>query len=346
MTETFTSPSGDIGVDLDALRKYMAGELPEIDTSELRIELISGGRSNLTYRLTVGTRSWVLRRPPLGHVLATAHDMAREYRVMSALAPTAVPVPEVVLLCDDPHLIGAPFYLMRDVAGTVYRTGADTADLGPVRARRISFALIDALAELHTIEPHAVGLEGLGHPEGYLTRQLQRWSKQLAASRSRELPDLGRLRDRLMGAVPPDRAGAVVHGDYRLDNTIVADDDSLAAIVDWELSTVGDPLADLGLFAAYWDGLAEMPGNPLAGGVSAEAGFASSAELLRRYGRRAGADLSDLSWYLAFGFFKVAAILEGIHFRYRQGKTVGSGFEHIGALVEPIAAHGLSAIND
>ncbi|WP_325098325.1 phosphotransferase family protein [Nocardia gipuzkoensis] len=346
MTETSPSPGDDVGVDLDALRQYLGSELAEIDTSALRVELIAGGRSNLTYRLTDGTRRWVLRRPPLGHVLATAHDMAREYRVMSALAPTAVPVPDVVLLCDDPHLIGAPFYLMREVAGTVYRTRADTAHLGPARARRISFALVDALAELHTIGPHAVGLEGLGHPEGYLCRQLQRWSKQLAASRSRDLPDLGRLRDRLMRAVPPDRAGAVVHGDFRLDNTIVAEDDSLAAIVDWELSTIGDPLADLGLFAAYWDGLAEMPGNPLSGGVSADAGFAPSAELLRRYGSQTGADLSDLSWYLAFGFFKVAAILEGIHFRYRQGKTVGSGFERIGALVEPIAAHGLSALSD
>ncbi|MFD3430767.1 phosphotransferase family protein [Nocardia fluminea] len=336
--------TGEIGLDGAALAQLLHQELPHLEIGQLQIELIAGGRSNLTYRIGDGRHRWILRRPPLGHVLATAHDMAREYRVMSALGPTAVPVPEVVLLHDDSAAIGAPFYLMKEVAGTVYRTRADTDRLGPQRAHAISYRLIDAMAELHQVEPQAVGLDNFGNPRDYLGRQIRRWSKQLAASHSRPLPDLERLRELLAAATPGDRRGTVIHGDYRLDNTLIAGE-SVAAVVDWELSTVGDPLADLGLFAAYWDGLPDVPGNPLAGGVHPAAGFASSTELLHRYSDHTGTDLSDMAWYLAFGFFKVAAILEGIHFRYRQGQTVGDGFDTIGTLVEPIAAQGLAALS-
>ncbi|MBO0892722.1 MAG: phosphotransferase family protein, partial [Acidothermales bacterium] len=276
--------------------------------------------------------------------LATAHDMRREYTVMAALAKTDVPVPAMVLLHEDADVLGAPFYLMADVPGTVYRSERQTARLGAERARLLSYALVDVLAALHAVAPDAVGLTDFGRPDGYLTRQLKRWRTQLDASRSRDLPALDELHARLSAGIPVTHRHTVVHGDYRLDNTIVSDDDRIVAVVDWEMATLGDPLADLGLLAVYWDALTEIPETPLRGGVTREAGFPPASELAERYAARTGTDLTDLPWYIAFGHFKLAVIAEGIHYRNLQGKTVGPGFDTIGEAVVPLSQRGLTIL--
>ena len=282
----------------------------------------------------------MLRRPPLGHVLATAHDMRREYRVLRALAPTPVPVPRTVLECPDADVLGAPFYVMEQVDGVVYRTAADLALLDADGARRLGHAFVDALADLHVVDPAAVGLADFGRPDGYLARQVRRWTAQLAASRSREVPGFALLADRVAGTVPVTQRASIVHGDYRLDNAIVAADDPgrLRAVLDWEMAALGDPLADLALFALYWQGWG-VRDNPIAA-TPADHGFPSAAAAgaaLRRAHRPRPRRRRLVS---AFACFKLAVICEGIHYRHVQGLTVGEGFDRIGALVPAIVAAG------
>lgn len=332
------------GLDLDRLHAHLAPAHPGPPLGPLSAQLIAGGKSNLTYRVTDGRSRWVLRRPPLGHVLATAHDMAREYRVISALAPTEVPVPATHLLCEDPAVLGAPFYLMEEVHGTVYRTAEDTAGLGAERARRISAHLVDVLGVLHAVDPAEVGLADFGRPEGYMARQVERWRRQFEASRSREIKGMDELYERLRGSVPGAQRVAVVHGDYRLDNAVFGPDDRVAAVLDWEMATLGDPLADLGLMQVYWEISRELPDNPVASAVSAETGFPPMAELVARYAERSGLDITPLPWYAAFARYKLAIIAEGIHYRFTQGKTVGGGFSHLGAMVPPLVAAALESL--
>jgi aminoglycoside phosphotransferase (APT) family kinase protein len=334
------------GLDTTRLGAYLAREHPGLAAGPLTAELISGGRSNLTYAVSDGAAEWVLRRPPLGHVLATAHDMGREHRVITALGPTDVPVPRTYLHCADTDVIGAPFYLMERVPGTVYRTEEQTATLGPDRARSVSYALIKTLGDLHAVDPDAVGLGDFGRPAGYMARQVARWRKQLEGSHNRELPDLDTLFSRLVDTVPVTQRHGVVHGDYRLDNTMVSDDDfRIAAVLDWEMATLGDPLADLGLLSVYWDAAGEA-GTIVASGITPENGFPPVSELLDSYAERSGLDLTPLPWYVAFGYFKLAVILEGIHFRFLQGKTVGEGFDVVGEVVPKLAASGLAALKN
>ncbi|MGM1061965.1 phosphotransferase family protein [Saccharothrix sp. Mg75] len=325
------------GLDLDRLAAHLG-------TGPLTGELIPGGRSNLTYRVTDGTHRWVLRRPPLGHVLATAHDMGREHRVISALAGTAVPVPGVELLCEDVDVLGAPFYLMEEVPGQALRHRDQCPWMTPDKARALSDRLVDVLADLHAVDPAEVGLSDFGRPEGFLTRQVTRWGKQLDASRSRDLPGIDELRDRLARTVPRSARATIVHGDYRLDNVLVTDDPlDIGAVLDWEMATLGDPLADVGLLCVYWNGIGAREDDPITGTVPTLPGFATADEMVRRYAERSGADVSDLAWYTAFAYFKLAVILEGIHFRFTRGKTVGAGFDQIGHLTLPLVGQGLAA---
>ena len=319
------------GLDLDALAAFL-GRGP------LTAELIAGGRSNLTYLVRDAERGWIVRRPPLGHVLATAHDMAREYRVISALAHTDVPVPQTYELCEDDAVIGAPFYVMEYVQGPIYRSAAAAAALGPERLTALAGELGRVLARLHTTDPATVALADFGRPEGYLERQLRRWSKQLDASRSRELPGIDELRDRLAAALPPAPRAAIVHGDYRLDNVIFGPDDRIAAVVDWEMATLGDPLTDIGALLLYWELL--VTGQGLFGRVPPGAEFPDTSALLEPYLAAGGAPLDHLPWYLAFATFKLAVISEGIHYRFQAGQTVGAGFERLGAAVPVLVARG------
>ncbi|MER6134623.1 phosphotransferase family protein [Streptomyces sp. NPDC001815] len=332
------------GLDLDRLRRLLDGERPGLVHGPLTGRLIEGGRSNLTYAVTDGTAKWVVRRPPLGHVLATAHDMKREHRVISALHPTAVPVPRTRLLCEDVEVLGAPFYVMDFVEGTPYRTAEQLAPLGPERTRGAVLGLVDTLVELHAVDPAEVGLADFGRPEGFLDRQLRRWGKQLDASRNRELAGIDELHAALGRDLPRSPTATVVHGDYRLDNVLIGEDDEIKAILDWEMSTLGDPLTDLGLLVMYSMPLG-LPDSPVSTTATA-AGHPEPAELIERYATRSGRDVTAVAWYTAFAWFKLAVILEGIHYRYTLGQTVGAGFDRIGDLVPVFIEHGLTTLQE
>jgi aminoglycoside phosphotransferase (APT) family kinase protein len=336
------------GLDLGRLRAHLDAAAPGVVAAPLTGEVIAGGRSNLTYLVGDGTAEWVVRRPPLGHVLATAHDMGREYRVMAALFGTAVPVPRMVLLVEDPEVIGAPFYVMEYVRGAVLRDPADLERLGPEPARELVLSTVDVLADLHAVDPAAVGLAEFGRPAGFNSRQVRRWKRQLDASRSRDVPGIERLHDRLAAAVPECAAGAIVHGDYRLDNVIVGDDravPAIRAVLDWEMSTLGDPLADVALMLVY----AGRP-MPSSRGMDrpplAVPGHPTIDDMVARYAARSGRDVSNLRWYVAFAAFKLAVILEGVHYRYVRGQTVGEGFERMGEAVAPLVEQGLRTLED
>src|SRR6266511_1986288 len=304
------------GLDLARLRSYLDRTRPGLLRGPLSGQLIGGGRSNLTYRVTDGTSRWVVRRPPLGHVLPTAHDMAREHRVISALASTEVPVPRTVLLCEEPTVIGAVFFVMAEAPGTVYRRREQTDVLSAGDRERLAHTLVDTLAALHRVDPDRVGLGDFGRPQGYLDRQVRRWSRQLEQSRSRDLAGIEELRRRLQQRPPITQRDSIAHG---------------------------DPLADLGLLLVYWDGLGSLD-NPIVDAVGERAGFPAGAALAGRYARRTGLDLDDLPWYVGFGYYKLAVILEGIHYRYVCGQTVGDGFDRVGAVVQPLARMGLDAV--
>ena len=322
------------------------------------IQLIAGGRSNLTYRLAVsgpgGDRLLVLRRPPLGHVLPTAHDMSREFRVLSALAGTQVPVARPVAFCDDIEIIGAPFYLMEYVPGAVLRSRQDTSVLTEPQAAELSERLADMLAAIHGVDVEAVGLGSLGRGAGYLTRQLGRWQRQWELSKTREVPGYDHLVARLTGTLPPEGETTLVHGDFRLDNVLVtvAPQPRITAVVDWEMATLGDPLADLGLTLVYWTDPGEegwlepdqetlgsaTPGPGLRTDATTSPGFLTGAEFAAGYAQRTGRDISRIGYYVAFGYFKLAVVLEGIHARYLQHQTVGEGFEREGLAVPTLVA--------
>jgi len=327
-----------------ALAAWMAGH-GLADLGELRdVQLISGGRSNLTYRLTLDGGQVVLRRPPLGHVLPTAHDMSREYRVLSALSGTAVPVPQPLAICTDPDVVGAPFYLMRHVDGLVLRTMQDGELLSVEQAAELSELLAQMMAAIHGVDLAAAGLTDFGRPEGYLARQLSRWQRQWELSNTREMPGYADLVARLTAGLPDQATaeGTLVHGDFRLDNTLVrlTTPARIAAVVDWEMSTLGDPLADLGLTLSYWadDSGKAFPDVNVGATVTALPGFYSRAQLAARYAELTGRDVSGIGYYIAFGYFKLAVVLEGIHARYLLNQTVGEGFENEGPAVPVLIA--------
>jgi aminoglycoside phosphotransferase (APT) family kinase protein len=365
------------GLNLPAVLRWLDQQAGNVVGEQVQARLIAGGRSNLTYLLDDGERQVVLRRPPLGHVLATAHDMGREFTVIDALADTPVPVPKALALCTDPAVNEAPFYLMSYVEGQVVDSADRTFD--PAGKRQLARSMMTTLAELHEVDPAAVGLADFGRPEGFLSRQLSRWWKQLEASRSRELPGIERLRDLLSADVPGTQGDGIVHGDYRLGNLLVApagtlpanspadtspvadsptdadaDGDSDAngrgqavrAVLDWEMSTLGDPLADLGLLLAYWDVLATLPSNAAVTDVGPLQGYPDGATLTAWYAeRRPALDLSRLSWYKTFGLFKLAVILEGVHYRYTLGQTVGDNFDQVGIVVPALVDAGLATLD-
>ena len=324
------------------LNETVGGEPSEL----VDIQLIAGGRSNLTYRLTVAgasqSRLLVLRRPPLGHVLPTAHDMGREYRVLSGLSGTQVPVARPVAFCDDTDVIGAPFYLMEHVPGAVLRTRQDMVGLTEVQSRELSEGLADMLAAIHGVDVEAAGLSGLGRGAGYLTRQLNRWQRQWELSVTREVPGYGELVARLTDRLPAEGEATLVHGDFRLDNVLVtvAPRPRITAVVDWEMATIGDPLADLGLTLVYWTDPGEEGWlkRDVSTDATASPGFLSRAEFAAGYAERTGRDISRIGYYVAFGYFKLAVVLEGINARYLQHQTVGEGFDQDGIAVPTLVA--------
>jgi aminoglycoside phosphotransferase (APT) family kinase protein len=338
------TPTDPPGLDLGRLRAYLDEQRPGLVTGELSAEVVQGGRSNLTYVVSDGAGRWVVRRPPLGHVLPTAHDMAREFRVISGLHDTAVPVPGAVLLCQDTGVLGAQFYVMEFVPGTPYRSDKQLAALGTTRTRAIADELVDTLVDLHAVDPAEAGLGDFGRPDGFLERQLRRWKKQLDGSRSRDLPGVDTLHDRLAARLPVSGPPSIVHGDYRLDNVLVDGDDRITAVLDWEMSTLGDPLTDVALLVAYAE--RDKVSLQMVSNASSAPGYPSTDEVVARYAQRSGRDVSALNWYVSFAFFKLAVILEGIYFRYSKGQTVGAGFENVGSGVVPLIAHGNESLKE
>jgi aminoglycoside phosphotransferase (APT) family kinase protein len=306
----------------------------------LSFERISGGHSNLTYgvRDAAGGR-WALRRPPLGKRLGSAHDMGREHRVVSALAPTPVPVAPVVGLCEDESVNEAPFYVMEFVEGPILR-GLAEADAFPDEAdrRAIGERVADTLVGIHAVDPDAVGLGELGRKEDYVARQLHRWQGQWEKSKTRELAAIDAVHERLAARIPEQGPATLVHGDYRLDNMILSPRGEVAAVVDWELCTLGDPLADVGLLMVYWPEAGEelvALGQP----ATLAPGFPGRDELKARYTERSGRDLSQLDFFVALGYWKLAVILEGVYARYAAGQygKVDPGIEEFARLVERLA---------
>lgn len=337
-----TSPKG---LDLEAFAKWLSQTQPDLlDLSAgLNASLITGGKSNLTYTVTDGTTEVIVRRPPLGHVLATAHDMAREHRVMDALAGSAVPVPKMFGLCEDINVIGAPFYVMEKAEGEAYQFAKQLADHSPERVRVISERLVDTLVDLHAVDYREVGLAEFGRPEGYLERQVARWRKQLEASRSREVAGIDELANWLTNSVPVTGEGTIVHGDFRLDNALVNSDDEITAVLDWEMSTLGDPLTDVAVMLAYHEMALQEDKANVVNDAPLAPGYLSINEVTERYAAKSGRNLDDLGFHLALAYFKLAVIIEGIYLRYTQGKTLGEGFEHIGDGVHKLVASGLAA---
>jgi aminoglycoside phosphotransferase (APT) family kinase protein len=338
MTHTPTTATEEPkGVDVARVTAWFQAHATDV-VPPLGFDLVAGGRSNLTYRVTdAAGHSWVLRRPPLGQVLATAHDMGREHRIISALAPTDVPVAPVVGLCTDESVNGAPFYVMDFVEGLVARdaTAARALDV-PARARA-GEQIADVLARIHAVDPDAVGLGDLGRKEGYVERQLKRWYGQWQKSKTRELPVVDEVHAALAARVPEQGPAAIVHGDYRLDNCLLRPDGTIAAVLDWELCTLGDPLADVGLLLVYWTER-DDPHPALLDASTTLEGFPTRTELVERYARASGRDVSAVDYYVAFGYWKLACILEGVYARYKGG-VMGetSGFEGFAAQVEILA---------
>jgi aminoglycoside phosphotransferase (APT) family kinase protein len=350
------------GLKVDGLAAWLAREHPELAGTarpgagpDLTASLITGGRSNLTYRVDGAALPLVVRRPPLGHVLSSAHDMRREHRVITALAGT-IPVPATVAVVDDTEraeVTGTVFFVMEHVAGAILARPEHNAAWTGAGLGRLGIELAEVLADLHATDPAEVGLAGFGRPAGYLARQLKTWRRQYGASRSRPQPLLDTLQERLETAVPDDggRTG-IVHGDYRLDNVLVTgppDAPRIAAVLDWEMATLGDPLVDLGMLGMYWR-IRELATaarvDVVPGAIVPGAGYPDFDEVIDAYAARARIAVPDLSWYRAFACYKLAVILEGIHYRFTGGQTVGDGFDRIGELVQPLAAEGLDRLAD
>jgi len=316
------------GIELEPLLGFLSDSLELADGIPLEAELIEGGRSNLTYFLRQGSRSWVLRRPPLGHRQPTAHNMRREFDVLRGLSETAVPAPLPLAICEDESVIGAEFYVMEKAEGRILRAPADL-EFTPAEARRCSEGLISTLAAIHTADYEAAGLAGLGRPAGYLGRQVERWTGQLDSG-IRVSPELREISRRLAASVPEREGAALVHGDYRMDNVMLdpADPGRVTAVLDWEMATVGDPLADLGMLLMYWRRPGERAASDAHAMTMAE-GFMERPELIGRYASITGFDVGDLDFFEVLAHFKLAVIVEGIHARDQAGETLGESFAQI-----------------
>lgn len=316
-------------------------------TPPLRYDLIAGGHSNLTFRVSdTDDHTWVLRRPPLFQVLESAHDMGREHRIIAALADSDVPVPGVIGFCDDPAVNERPFYVMEFVDGTVMRSAEVATAFGTDRLADVTRSLVETLARIHAVDVDAVGLGELGRKENYIARQLRRWLGQFEASKTRERPELVAVHDHLVDRIPDQGRAGLVHGDYRLDNCLVADDGSIAAVLDWELCTLGDVLADVASLLTYWarptDGFTPIDAAP-----TMADGFPEREQLLAWYQEASGRNMDDIDFYLSFSSWRLASILEGVYSRYVSGAMGDAEPEggaeafvaRIDALVDQAAAH-------
>ena len=336
------------GLHVDSVGRWIEANV-EGTRGPFGASLIGGGRSNLTFAVTgADGRRLVVRRPPLGHVLATAHDVGREFRIIAALGPTPVPVPAALALCTDESVNGAPFYVMEFVDGVVLDRPEKADLLDPPTRARASESLVDTLAELHAVDIDAVGLGDLAKRDGYIERQLRRWRRQWEASKTRDLPAIDEVAEWLSGRIPPQQDVVIAHGDYRFGNCLTDPETGrINAVLDWELCTLGDPLADVGYFGVYWTdpgSSTRRPNDP-----SGTEGFPTYAELLERYARRTGRDLSGIDYYVAFQSWRLAVISEGVYARFLHGAMGDQGISadelaSMKAGTERLAADALAAV--
>ena len=307
------------GIDVPSVTAWLEAHVPGAK-GPFTFSFIAGGHSNLTFAVTGANGGrYVLRRPPLGHVLASAHDMGREHRIISGLRDSPVPVAPALGYCDDPAVNGVPFYVMGFVDGHVIRDAATaTAVLSPQARRRASESIVDTMAAIHSVDLRSAGLHDLGRHEDYIARQLRRWYSNWNSQKTRELPAVDHVHEALLQRIPPQGSATIVHGDYRLDNCMVNDEGEIVAVLDWEICTLGDPLADLGLLMVYWTG-PDDEASAWTGSSTSAPGFLNRNDLVQRYAAASGRDLSQLDFYVAFAYWKLACILEGVYSRYLGG---------------------------
>jgi len=325
--------------DRSRLAAYLGERLPGAETS-LEVVQFAGGHANLTYLLRLGTREYVLRRPPVGPVAAGAHDMGREYRVLSTLFRAYPPAPRAYLYCDDVSVIGAPFFVMERRCGTVIRRDIPV-ELGGGRDeainRRISEVLIDSLADLHEVDYAGIGLGDLGKPDGFLRRQVEGWTARYERAKTKDLAIVDELARWLGEHLPPSPSPALLHNDWRLDNIMLDSDDPgrVVAVFDWDMCTVGDPLADLGTLLSLWIEPGEGLGGGSQGGMPSNVpGFLTRREAVERYGERRGVDVTQVPYYYVFGLFKIAVVLQQIYHRYHLGQTRDERFRSFEQVAE------------
>ncbi|HVR72238.1 MAG TPA: phosphotransferase [Vicinamibacteria bacterium] len=319
-------------LDLARLAPYLR-EILGRPGARVEVEQFRGGHSNLTYLVRVDGREAVLRRPPFGSTVKSAHDMGREFRILSRLAPAYARAPKVIAFCEDESILGAPFYLMERVRGVILRRQpAPGLVLDERAARRLSEAAIDGLADLHAVDPRAVGLGDLGKPEGYCQRQVSGWTRRYRDAQTDDIPDMEAVAAWLAANLPPDGPGCLIHNDYKYDNLVLdpADLTRIVGVLDWEMSTLGDPLMDLGTTLCYWVEAADPePLRATAFGPTAAPGSLTRAELVERYADRTGRSVSDITFYYGFGLFKTAVVAQQIYSRYRQGLTRDERFARL-----------------
>ena len=334
------------GINVDLVTRWLSDNV-EGAVAPFEFSLIAGGHSNLTYRVVgAGGAAFVLRRPPLGHVLATAHDMAREHRIITAVGSTAVPVPRTLGLCTDVEVNDAPFYVMSYVEGVVLDNPDKASGLSPEIRVSLSEHLIDVLADLHAVDVDEVGLGNLAKREGYIERQIKRWTSQWEGSKQREIPAIEEGRDGLTSNIPVQQGVSIAHGDFRFGNCLSdLATGRIAAVLDWELCTLGDPLADVGYIGVYWSdepGLDGRANDPTSGG-----GFPKYASLVERYAKHTGRDVSQVDYYRAFSSWRLAIISEGVYARYLKGVMGDASEEQIEGFrvgVENLAESALQAL--
>jgi aminoglycoside phosphotransferase (APT) family kinase protein len=330
----------DERLDEARLADYLRGRLPGAE-GPLTVRQFGGGAANLTYLLQYGTREYVLRRPPLGPVAPSSHDMGREYRVLSVLHRAFPPAPRAFHLCEDAGVMGALFFVMERRLGVVVRRDVPAAFAAdPAAPRRMSLALVDALSDLHAVDYAGLGLETLGKPAGFLERQIEGWLGRWEKAKLEDVPDMTWVHDWLRERCPAPASAALVHNDYKLDNVMLAADDPgrLVAVFDWDMCTLGDPLADLGALLCYWSEPGDPPPFRAMSMMPTAPGFPSRAELVARYAERSGRDVRRIEFYHVLGLYRLAVIAAQIFVRFHRGQTKDQRFAAFGPLVGVVAA--------
>jgi aminoglycoside phosphotransferase (APT) family kinase protein len=327
-------------VDPAALERFFAEKVPELAGKKIEVLQFPGGHSNLTYLLKVGEQELVMRRPPFGTKVKSAHDMGREFKILSALSTSYAHAPKPVVYSEDPSVMGAPFYVMQRLRGVILRKELPPElGLDAPRLRKTCENLVDALVELHALDYKAIGLDGLGKPDGYVQRQVQGWTERYKGSQTDDVPVVTRVADWLEANRPADSGASLIHNDFKFDNVVLhpTEPTRIMGILDWEMSTIGDPLMDLGTFVSYWVEAADEPVmQGIFTGPTVHPGALTRQEIIERYAQRSGRDVPRPEFYYVFGLFKTAVVIQQIYYRYRQGLTKDERFSVFGLGVQAL----------